>query len=73
MADAQRIVTLEFQKVHALSNHLTVILGYVDLLLGDASPEADAISVRRQDLLEIRMAAAAGAALLGHRAGDPPA
>ena len=52
--------TLNSEAIHALSNHLGVILGFVDLVLQDTS-EDDA---RRGDLLEIRDAAAAAVALL---------
>jgi hypothetical protein len=50
--------------MHALSNHLAVILGFVDLLLSE-TPEDDP---RRGDLVEIRDAAIAAADLLArHR------
>jgi hypothetical protein len=52
--------TLDSNTVHTLSNHLGVILGFVDLVL-EETPEDDA---RRGDLLEIKQAAAAAAALL---------
>lgn len=52
--------TLDAQTMHVLSNHLGVILGFVDLVLADTS-QADP---RRRDLLEIREAAAAAVALL---------
>jgi hypothetical protein len=52
--------TLDAQAIHTLSNHLGVILGFVDLVLDD-TPEGDR---RRADLLEIKQAAAAASALL---------
>lgn len=60
--DAQRrdSRTLDSQTIHVLSNHLGVILGFVDLVLED-TPGDDR---RRKDLLEIKQAAAAAVALL---------
>jgi hypothetical protein len=52
--------TLDPETIHALSNHLGVILGFVDLVLVD-TPADDR---RRADLLEIKEAAAAAVALL---------
>ena len=52
--------TLDSDTIHTLSNHLGVILGFVDLVL-EETPEDDG---RRRDLLEIKQAAAAAAALL---------
>lgn len=52
--------TLDPEAMHLLSNHLGVILGFVDLVLAD-TPEGDR---RREDLLEIKEAAAAAVALL---------
>jgi hypothetical protein len=51
---------LDAHTMHILSNHLGVILGFVDLVLAE-TPQADP---RRGDLLEIREAAAAAVALL---------
>jgi hypothetical protein len=58
-------ITLDPSAVHRLSNHLAVILGFVELLLADAS----AVDPRREDLLEIRAAAIAAATLLGKAGG----
>lgn len=60
--DAQRrdSRTLDSRTIHVLSNHLGVILGFVDLVLED-TPEDDR---RRKDLLEIKQAAVAAVALL---------
>ena len=55
-----RTVTLSFATLHTLRNRLGVIIGFVDLML-DETPEADP---HRRDLLEIKEAAAAAAALL---------
>ena len=52
--------TLDADTMHILSNHLGVILGFVDLVLAETA-QADS---RRGDLLEIREAAAAAVALL---------
>ena len=53
-------LTLIPDDVHALSNHLAVILGFVELLLADLPPEAP----RRNDLLEIRAAAVQAARIV---------
>ena len=48
------------RRAHEFKNHLTIILGFSDLILSD-----DALSVRhRQDLEEIRLAAQRALALL---------
>lgn len=52
--------SLDSEAIHTLSNHLGVILGFVDLVLED-TPDDDR---RRGDLLEIKQAAAAAVALL---------
>jgi signal transduction histidine kinase len=44
---------LDATAVHALSNHLAVILGFIELVLSDTPPE----DPRRPDLEEIRQAA----------------
>jgi hypothetical protein len=54
-------ITLDPSALHLLSNHLAVILGFVELLLTDGST----VDSRREDLLEIRAAAIAAASLLG--------
>jgi hypothetical protein len=54
--------------VHALSNHLAVILGFVELVLGDTAPD----DPRRTDLTEIRDAAIAASRIIGHPVGDSP-
>ena len=46
--------------VHALSNHLSVILGFVELVLNDTAPDHP----HRRDLLEIRDAAMQAASLI---------
>lgn len=53
-------VTLSWDAVHALSNHLGIILGFVELMLAEAADD----DPRRHDLLEIRQAAKAAAALM---------
>ena len=52
--------------VHALSNHLSVILGFVEIVIADTPPDHP----WRRDLLEIRDAAMAAATLIGR--GPPP-
>ncbi len=58
---SSRPQTLGSEELHALSNHFTVILGFVELLLADTPPAHP----RYADLLEIRAAAAQAAQLLG--------
>jgi hypothetical protein len=52
---------LDADAVHALSNHLAVILGFVELALSETAPN----DPRRADLLEIRDAAVQASDLLG--------
>ena len=52
--------------VHSLSNHLSVILGFVEIVIADTPADHP----HRRDLLEIRDAALAAAALIGR--GVPP-
>lgn len=52
---------VDAETAHALSNHLSIILGFVEIVIG-ATAEGDP---RRRDLLEIRDAAVQAAALLG--------
>jgi hypothetical protein len=52
--------TLNSEAIHRLSNHLGIILGFVDLVLQDTAQD----DPRRGDLLEIKDAAAAAVALL---------
>jgi len=59
-------VTLDPAAVHLLSNHLAVILGFVELLLADVPPD----DPRREDLLEVRNAAIAAANLIGKTTDD---
>ena len=47
--------------VHTLSNHLAVILGFVELVISETRPD----DPRRPDLFEIRDAAVEAARLLG--------
>ena len=47
--------------VHALSNHLAVILGFIELVLAETKPD----DPRRADLVEIRDAAVEAARLIG--------
>lgn len=47
--------------VHALSNHLAVILGFIELVLAETKPD----DPRRTDLIEIRDAAVEAARIIG--------
>jgi hypothetical protein len=49
----QRGPGLKPEAVHALSNHLAVILGFIELVLTDTQPD----DPRHADLVEIRQAA----------------
>ena len=60
--------TLDGPAVHALSNHLAVILGFIELVLGETKPD----DPRRADLIEIRDAALEAAKLLGRPLGEAP-
>ncbi len=53
--------TLDSVGVHTLSNHLAVILGFVELVLSETHPD----DPRRADLVEIRDAAVEAGRLLG--------
>jgi hypothetical protein len=54
-------VTLDGPSVHALSNHLAVILGFIELVIA----ETPANDPRRADLKEIRDAAVEAARIIG--------
>jgi hypothetical protein len=51
---------LDPKTVHALSNHVSVILGFIELVLADTPPEHP----HHRDLVEIRDAAVHAAALI---------
>ena len=57
--------TLDAALVHALSNHLSIILGFVDLVMTDIPTDHP----RHRDLIEIREAALQAARLIGR---EPP-
>ena len=57
---------LDRARVHALTNHLSVILGFIELVLND-TPADDP---HRRDLVEIRDAAAQAVAVISE---PPPA
>jgi hypothetical protein len=59
---------LDGQAVHALSNHLAVILGFIDLVLSSTTPD----DPRHADLVEIRDAAVAAARIIGRPMNDTP-
>jgi hypothetical protein len=52
--------------VHALSNHLAVILGFIELVLAETKPD----DPRRADLTEIRDAAVEAAKIIGRPVGE---
>jgi hypothetical protein len=52
---------LDGTTVHALSNHLAVVLGFIELVLAETKPD----DPRRADLVEIRDAAVEAAKLIG--------
>jgi hypothetical protein len=52
--------------VHALSNHLAVILGFIELVLAETKPDDS----RRADLIEIRDAAVEIAKIIGRPLSD---
>jgi hypothetical protein len=58
--------TIDGTAIHALSNHLAVILGFIELVLGETKPD----DPRRADLMEIRDAAAEMARIIGRPLGD---
>lgn len=57
--------TLDGPAVHALSNHLAVILGFIELVLAETQPD----DPRRADLIEIRDAAVEAARIIGRPLG----
>ena len=57
---------LDGPAVHALSNHLAVILGFIELVLAETKPDDH----RRGDLVEIRDAAMEAARIIGRPIGD---
>lgn len=52
--------------LHALSNHLAVILGFIELVLSETDPDDQ----RRADLVEIREAAVEMARIIGRPLGE---
>jgi hypothetical protein len=58
--------TLDSKAVHALSNHLAVILGFIELVLSETKPD----DPRHDDLVEIRDAAIEAAGILGRSPRD---
>jgi hypothetical protein len=59
-------VTLDQHDIHLLSNHLAVIIGFVELMIADAAPDDPHFN----DLMDVRAAAIAAANLIG-RAATP--
>ena len=57
-------VRLSPADIHVLSNHLAVIIGFVELMIADAAPGQPHLN----DLLEVRAAAVAAANLIGKSA-----
>ena len=60
-------ITLDPEAIHRLSNHLMVILGFIELMLADTPPG----DPRRNDLSEVRSAVVAAAKLIGHSDRTP--
>jgi hypothetical protein len=50
----------ESRRLHAVRNHLAVVIGYCDLLLGELRPD----DAKYKDLIEMQKAANAALALL---------
>ncbi len=59
---ARGSITLDAAAIHGLSNHLMVILGFIELMLADTPPD----DPRRDDLIEVRLAVVAAAKLISH-------
>jgi hypothetical protein len=59
-------LTLSPSDIHLLSNHLAVIIGFVELMIADAAPG----DPHYDDLLEVRAAAVAAANLIGKATPD---
>jgi len=51
---ARGSITLDPAAIHRLSNHLMVILGFIELMLADTPPD----DPHRNDLIEVRSAVA---------------
>lgn len=60
-------ITLDPAAIHRLSNHLAVILGFVELILADAPPN----DPHRSDLIEVRAAVVEAAKLIGRTNRTP--
>jgi hypothetical protein len=58
-------ITLDQRDVHLMSNHLAVIIGFIELMIADALPDDSHFN----DLMEVRAAAIAAANLIGKAAG----
>jgi hypothetical protein len=59
---ARGTITLDPPAVHQLSNHLMVILGFVELMLAEVPPD----DPHRTDLIEVRTAVVEAAKLISH-------
>jgi hypothetical protein len=66
--DSAPPASLDSPGLHALSNHLAVILGFIELVLAETTPD----DPRRADLVEIRDAAVAAAHIIGRGAAAKP-
>ena len=60
-------ITLDPEAVHRLSNHLMVILGFIELMLADTPPD----DPHRDDLFEVRSAVVAAVKLIGQSDRTP--
>jgi hypothetical protein len=59
-------ITLDQRDVHLLSNHLAVIIGFIELMISDALPNDPHLN----DLMEVRAAAIAAANVIGKATTD---
>jgi hypothetical protein len=66
--NSPRVPQLDGPALHALSNHLAVILGFIELVLSETAAE----DPRRADLTEIRDAALEAARIIGRPVPETP-
>jgi hypothetical protein len=55
-------ITFDHASIHQLSNHLAVIVGFVELMIADAAAD----DPHRSELIEVRAAAIEAAKLIDH-------
>ena len=61
MASSRPPLSLDSDQVHELSNHLAVILGFIELVIAETKPDDPRLS----DLTEVRDAALEAAKIIG--------